>query len=78
MFDKFGNAITNLSYLPQNFKLYYKDYVITEVKNNFLEGEKDKPNLIKGSFGFYELFIPMGSFKEKFNANIGDEILIEY
>lgn len=78
MFDKFGNAITNLSYLPENFKLYYKDYVISKVKNNFLEGEKDKPNLIKGSFGFYELFIPMGSFKEKFNANIGDEILIEY
>ncbi|WP_028951177.1 SAM hydrolase/SAM-dependent halogenase family protein [Sulfurihydrogenibium subterraneum] len=77
-FDKFGNAITNLSYLPQNFKLYYKNYVISEVKNNFLEGDKDKPNLIKGSFGFYELFIPMDSFKEKFNATREEQILVEY
>lgn len=77
MFDKFGNAITNISNLPKKFKLYYKDFVIEEVRNNFLEGEKDKPNLIKGSFGFYELFIPTRSFKETFNAQKFDKILIE-
>ncbi|MGC9121242.1 MAG: SAM hydrolase/SAM-dependent halogenase family protein [Sulfurihydrogenibium sp.] len=78
MFDKFGNAITNISILPEKFKLHYKGYTIHEIKNNFLEGDKDRPNLIKGSFGFYELFIPMDSFKERFKAKKYEEILIEY
>ncbi len=77
MFDKFGNGITNISTLPEKFRLHYKEYTLENVKNNFLEGEKDKPNLIKGSFGFYELFIPMKNFKETFNAQKNDEILIE-
>ncbi len=77
MFDKFGNAITNISTLPEKFKLHYKNFTIQNIKYNFLEGEKNRPNLIKGSFGFYELFVPLGNFKETFNAQKGDEIIVE-
>ena len=38
--------------------------------------EKDRPNLIKGSFGFYELFLPMDSFKDRFNARLFEEFEI--
>ena len=75
-FDKFGNAITNIDKLPENFELIYRDFKITKVCKNFLEGEKDRPNLIKGSFGFYELFIPMDSFKDKFKAKLFEEIQV--
>ena len=75
-FDKFGNAITNIGKLPERFEIIYKDYRITKVCRNFLEGEKDKPNLIKGSFGFYELFLIMDSFKDRFNARVFEEFRI--
>ncbi len=76
-FDKFGNAITNLEYIPESFKeIRLKDYKITKICQNFQEGEKNKPNLIKGSFGFYEIFLPEGNAKEILKLNKGDTIEI--
>ncbi len=76
-FDKFGNAITNIKNLPENFEIEYKNFTINKISKNFLEGDNDKPNLIKGSFGFYELFVPKGSFKDKFNAKEMGNIILK-
>lgn len=76
-FDKFGNAITNLEYIPESFKeIRLKNHIITKICQNFQEGEKNKPNLIKGSFGFYEIFLPEGNAKEILKLNKGDTIEI--
>ncbi|RMA97219.1 SAM hydrolase/SAM-dependent halogenase family protein [Hydrogenothermus marinus] len=76
-FDKFGNAITNIEDLP-SFKIgYVKGFKINKLVNSFLEGEKNNLNIIKGSFGFYELFTPMENAKEKFNLKKGDKVVIE-
>ncbi len=77
-FDKFGNAITNLKTLPSAFKkASVANTPIKGVINSFLEGEKGKLYLIKGSFGFYEIVSPLESAKDKFNLKIGDKIYIE-
>ncbi len=78
MFDKFGNGITNISSLPEKFEeITVKNLKIKKICRNFLEGEEDSLNLIKGSFGFYEIFTPQESAKEKFSLNVGDEIKIK-
>ncbi len=76
-FDKFGNALTNIKNLPEKFKAFVKNYEISKVSKNFLEGEKDKPNLIKGSFGFYEIFVPQGSAEDRFKLEKGEKIRIK-
>lgn len=73
-FDKFGNAITNLETLPENFILKFRDYTIYKVCKNFREGQKDTPNLIKGSFGFYEIFIPEKSLRDFLKAVEGEMV----
>lgn len=73
-FDRFGNAITNLELLPSKFKLRFKGFEIDTLCNNFLEGKEYRPNLIKGSFGFYELFIPRGSLKETLKVQVGEQV----
>jgi hypothetical protein len=73
-FDKFGNALTNISQLPEKFKARIKNYEIKVSCKNFMEGSKNNPNLIKGSFGFYEIFVPLGSAKEKFSLKKGDKL----
>ncbi len=75
-FDKFGNALTNLDKLPKRFKAKIKNYEIKKVCKNFLEGDKNNPNLIKGSFGFYEIFVPLENAKERFSLRKGDKIEI--
>jgi len=75
-FDKFGNAITNLDKLPEFKYIEVKGYKIYRISKSFLDGEKDKPNIIKGSFGFYEIFTPLGSAKDKFNLEIGEKIKV--
>lgn len=75
-FDRFGNALTNIENIPENFKAKIKNYEIKESCKNFLEGDKNKPNLIKGSFGFYEIFVPLGNAKERFSLKKGEKIEI--
>lgn len=71
-FDRFGNAITNIESLPKRFKLLFKGYEITDVCSNFMEGKRDKPNLILGSFGYYELFIPEASLRDVLDVKLGE------
>ncbi|MCX7739217.1 MAG: SAM-dependent chlorinase/fluorinase [Hydrogenothermaceae bacterium] len=73
-FDRFGNAVTNLESLPSKFKVRFKGFEIDTLCNNFLEGKEERPNLIKGSFGFYELFIPRGSLRETLKVQVGEQV----
>ncbi len=74
-FDKFGNGITNIEELPKNIrKIYVRDIPVEKICKNFQEGIKGKLNLIKGSFGFYEIFTPEGSAKDLFNLKLGDKV----
>jgi len=54
-FDRFGNGITNLESIPDFEEILFRGFSIKKICRNFLEGDKDRPNIIKGSFGFYDL-----------------------
>lgn len=73
-FDRFGNAITNIDKLPNRFKVVFRGYEISEVCSNFMEGKKNRPNLIFGSFGYYELFIPQASLKDFLGIEVGEPV----
>jgi len=78
-FDKFGNGITNIQVLPEKIKsMRVENIPIKKVCKSFLEGEKGQLNLIKGSFGFYEIFTPMESAKKKFHLSVGNKVIIKY
>lgn len=75
-FDRFGNGITNIKNI-KNFKEgYIKNIPIKKLINTFLEGEKESLNLIKGSFGFYEIIVPLGNARKMFNLKEGDKVVI--
>ncbi|NPA58067.1 MAG: SAM-dependent chlorinase/fluorinase, partial [Aquificae bacterium] len=76
-FDRFGNGITNLENLPPFEYVQVKRYRIKKVCRSFMEGKENRPNLIKGSFGFYEVFTPKASAKEMFNLKIGDKVKVK-
>ncbi|WP_457638818.1 SAM hydrolase/SAM-dependent halogenase family protein [Persephonella sp.] len=76
-FDRFGNGITNLQQIPPFEEIYVNNYKIRKICRNFLEGEKGQLNLVKGSFGFYEIFVPMGSAEEMFGLKKGDKVKIK-
>lgn len=73
-FDRFGNGITNIQELPPKFIAYYRGFEIKQVCNNFLQGLDGRPNIIRGSFGYYELFIPKGSLRDSLKAQVGDPV----
>lgn len=76
-FDKFGNAITNIEELPKKIKkMYVKNIPIEKICRSFQEGIKGKLNLIKGSFGFYEIFVPENSAKDLYKLKKGDKVFI--
>ncbi len=75
-FDKFGNGITNIDYLPKFEYIEVKGHKIKKVCKSFLEGEKGNINIIKGSFGFYELFTPVDSVRDKFGLKLGEKIKV--
>ncbi len=76
-FDRFGNGITNIDKLPENIeKIIVNNIPVKKVVKSFLEGEDGALNLVKGSFGFYEIFIPKSNAKERFNLKVGDKVYI--
>ncbi len=76
-FDRFGNGITNLEVIPDFEEIVIRDFSIKKICRTFLEGSRDKPNIIKGSFGFYEVFLPEGSAKDVFSLKIGEKVRIK-
>lgn len=77
MFDKFGNGITNIAEIGDYKEIFIKNYRVKKICRNFMEGEENSLNLIKGSFGFYEVFVPQKSAKEIFNLSVGDKLIIK-
>ena len=75
-FDKFGNGITNIEKLPDFEYIEIRGEKIKKVCKSFLEGEKNSLNIIKGSFGFYEIFVPVDSAKDKFGLKLGEKIKV--
>ncbi|RUM60497.1 MAG: hypothetical protein DSY66_04335 [Persephonella sp.] len=75
-FDRFGNGITNIKELPDFEYIEIKGYRINKVAKSFLDGEEGKLNILKGSFGFYELFTPLDNAKEKFDLKLGEKIKV--
>lgn len=75
-FDKFGNGITNIEDIPSFKRGEVRGIKIEKLASSFLEGEKGKLNIIKGSFGFYEIFVPLGSAKDMFKLDKEDEVVI--
>ena len=70
--DKFGNAVTNIpcrAFRYCTFRNMKGRYV-----RNFLQGEKNRPSFICGSFGLVEIFLPMESFAQRFNAQRGERV----
>jgi len=72
-FDRFGNAITNVPcgrFRYCSFRNQKGKYV-----KAFLYGKPNRPNFTCGSFGFVEVFVPKGNFKEIFNAKRGERVI---
>ncbi|MCS6998683.1 MAG: SAM-dependent chlorinase/fluorinase [Aquificaceae bacterium] len=73
-FDRYGNCVTNLpcgNYKEGKFR-GQRLYVVS----HFLQGERDKPALICGSFGMMELFLPMEGAREKLGISLGEEVRV--
>ncbi|WP_457600224.1 SAM hydrolase/SAM-dependent halogenase family protein [Hydrogenivirga sp.] len=71
-FDRFGNAITNVPCGNYSHGEFRGEKL--RVVPFFQAGERGKLNLICGSFGFMELFIPMASAREELNLKLGEEV----
>lgn len=73
-FDRFGNGITNVPCGDYAYGVLRGKRL--KVVPFFLAGEKGRLNLTCGSFGFMELFLPMGSARKEFGLSLGEEVTI--
>ncbi len=76
--DVFGNLITNIGneYADKYKKLSLNGIVLSGVTNSYSDKLEGEPLFLKGSFGFIEIAVSMGSAMEFFNANAGDEVIM--
>ncbi|RTZ61570.1 MAG: hypothetical protein DSZ31_00110 [Gammaproteobacteria bacterium] len=74
--DKFGNAVTNIPCGKFRF-CTFRNLKGRFVKN-FLQGNKSSPSFICGSFGLVEVFLPMDSFADRFNAQRGERVICHF
>ena len=73
-FDRFGNAVTNIPCGNYSHGEFRGERL--EVVTHFLGGKEDRLSLVCGSFGFMEIFVFMGSAREKFNLSLGEEVVL--
>lgn len=73
-FDRFGNAVTNIPCGDYRAGRFRNEEI--KVVPYFQAGEKGKLNMVCGSFGFIELFVPMGNAKEMFSLGKGERVEI--
>lgn len=74
-FDRFGNAVTNIPCGDYREGAFRGKSV--KVVPFFQAGERGSLNLVCGSFGFMELFVPMENAKEKFGLKPGEEVVVK-
>ncbi len=77
-FDHFGNAITNIkeSDLPEHFKVVIGSTTLTELKENYAEGEAGQINLIINSSARLEIFVARQNVKEHLKLNLMDPVIL--
>ena len=73
-FDRFGNAVTNIPCGDYSHGEFRGERL--KVVPFFQAGERERLNLVCGSFGFMELFVPMGNAREKFGLELGEEVVL--
>lgn len=80
-FDRFGNAITNISYdlfkdftSGQNFRIRIKDKAFTRLSRTYQESEI---GVLVGSSGLLEFAVFKGSFREDFGIKKGEDVYVE-
>ncbi len=73
-FDRFGNAITNVPCGEYAYGEFRGEKL--KIVPFFQAGDRGKLNLICGSFGFMEIFLPLGNAKEEFSLKRGEEFKI--
>ncbi len=71
-FDKFGNAITNIPCGNYKYGEFRGEKI--RVVPFFQAGDRDKLNMVCGSFGFMEVFVPLDNAKEKFKIKRGERV----
>jgi len=73
-FDRFGNGITNVP-CGKYKRGVFRDKEL-RVVSFFLEQKERGPAFVCGSFGYMELFIPMGNAKEELKVRKGEEVIL--
>ena len=73
-FDRFGNGVTNVPCGDYSHGEFRGERL--KVVPFFQAGERGRLNLVCGSFGFMELFVPMGNAMEEFGLKRGEEVLL--
>jgi S-adenosylmethionine hydrolase len=73
-FDRFGNGVTNVPCGRYAFGVFRGERL--KVVPFFQAGDRGRLNLTCGSFGFMEIFTPMGNAKEAFGLKVGEEVEI--
>ena len=73
-FDRFGNGITNIPCGSYSHGEMRGERL--EVLSHFREGEGKGLSLVCGSFGLMEVFVFMGSAKERFSLELGEEVTL--
>lgn len=74
-FDKYGNALTNLRARKEikSGRVMEQDAKFCDY---FLQGNERMPNLINGSFGRVEIFLPQKSAEDQLRLRKGDEVIL--
>ncbi len=71
-FDRFGNAVTNVPCGDFRCGMFREERI--PVVSHFQAGERGRLNLVCGSFGFMELFVPMENARELFRLEKGEKV----
>ncbi len=71
-FDRFGNCITNIP-CGEYSVAYFRGQELPVI-SYFLKGERGKPALLCGSFGFMELVVPLGNAREVLKVSLGEVV----
>lgn len=80
-FDKFGNAITNISFelfeefvAKQNFRIFIRDIAFTKISKTYAD---DELTCVVGSSGYLEFAQFRGSIRETLQLTKGEKVRVE-
>ncbi|MCX5788454.1 MAG: SAM-dependent chlorinase/fluorinase [Elusimicrobia bacterium] len=79
VFDRFGNAITNLrpGDLPRGARFKHKGKDLGRLRTHYAEARPGRALALTGSSGYIELSVRDGSFASQAEASVGDPVVVE-